>query len=429
MLGKHQSKDDFLKQLIGEGLPVSARHLRWMVAGSRSSSAVMTALGGTEAALMPSPDSDAFVRVVLTACRVAIGQATATKQATAIKQAEALEERLKPARARWWQKQVRMRIRGAGVPQATTTGRGVRKGRVAKGNNGNLCVACGASFASSLQLGGHRRWCRPLRQTAADCAPSVAPVSTREPAVGPAVRSILQATRLSEGGCPRPVLIFGGPGAGKTFALKRLAEHLREGLRAGDEAVAVLAAYGLVAEHAGGYTIHSWAGIGIESQGFRVAKFVEALQKNRPALQRWKKAKALLFSDASLISAELLDLLEAMAREVRGCPEFFGGLLIVLEFDLMQLFPVSTTADSREALFRSQWWDRLLKNALFIHLTSQHRFSGDGQQLMLLQALRAGKLEDHHHTILEDLKRPLPQTFARPTHLAARRTQVGDLHF
>ena len=58
----------------------------------------------------------------------------------------------------------------------------------------------------------------------------------------------------------RPVVIFGGPGTGKSFTVLRLVQVLRAIL--GVAQVPLVAAYGLVAQNVGGVTLHSWAGIG-----------------------------------------------------------------------------------------------------------------------------------------------------------------------
>ena len=59
---------------------------------------------------------------------------------------------------------------------------------------------------------------------------------------------------------PRPLVLFGGPGAGKTFLLRRLASVLRGSLSQSSK-IAVVAGYGTLAQSVGGCTLHSWAGM------------------------------------------------------------------------------------------------------------------------------------------------------------------------
>ena len=47
-----------------------------------------------------------------------------------------------------------------------------------------------------------------------------------------------------------------------------------------------------------------------------------------------------MITQVSMIGAELLDNLEAIARHIRKCPQPFGGLQLILSGDFHQLPPV-----------------------------------------------------------------------------------------
>jgi hypothetical protein len=219
----------------------------------------------------------------------------------------------------------------------------------------------------------------------------------------------------------RPVLMFGGPGCGKTFAAKRLVQLLRTTF--GKEAVPMLAIFGLVAQNVNGATLASWGGLGLDDT-VEMNVLYERIISNPQALSRWRKARVIVIDDASLWSAEGLDNFDLLAQKILGNPAFCGGLILVLTFDLQQLFPVSTPEHPRQPLFRSNNWEWLRSNALSIHFKVQHRFQNDPNLSKLLEAIRTGDLLLHHHQQLKDMSRPLPQGSPRPVYLAPRNTQV-----
>jgi hypothetical protein len=113
----------------------------------------------------------------------------------------------------------------------------------------------------------------------------------------------------------------------------------------------------------------------------------------------------------SRLGAQLFDALEAVARVIRSKEElFFGGIFIVLQFDLQQLPPVSEgeegTKSYRAPLYKSKWWEHLRGWAdsglgTAVHLTQQHRFGGDERLTDLLLALRSQQgLQKEHQDML-----------------------------
>lgn len=128
---------------------------------------------------------------------------------------------------------------------------------------------------------------------------------------------------------PPPTIIFGGPGVGKSYLTCELFSALcvLYGAEAAG-AVVMLAAYGVVAQNVGGVTIHSWAGLSPPDEGLDVLELVERLRSQPSTKRRWLMAQVILIDDASLLSAEMFDLLEHIARLLRGNDSFFGGIKV-----------------------------------------------------------------------------------------------------
>ena len=225
----------------------------------------------------------------------------------------------------------------------------------------------------------------------------------------------------------RPILIFGGPGTGKSFTLIRFVEVLR--ILLDDAAVPLLAAFGVVAQNVCGATIHSWAGIGpTKSAEICASDLLQVLDSR--AVRRWKDARVLAIDDASILSRELFDVLEELARLVRGNGCFFGGLLLILQFDLEQLPPVTTTDAPRHPLYPiharqagSKHWNHLMQHSLCIHLKQQHRFQSDPLLVNLQEALRCN-LQTKKSNITDSLCRHIS---AFPSPVPSAPSDIWDL--
>ena len=121
----------------------------------------------------------------------------------------------------------------------------------------------------------------------------------------------------------------------------------------------------------------------------------------------------------------------------------FGGIQIVLQFDLMQLTPFHTPEEPGEdeaslsvlPLYECQLWTTFLEIGVFLELTEQQRFGKDNVLLDIINALRSGaqlplrssaatpELSRLHKALL-DRQEPLPQGMPTPVYLSARRAQV-----
>src|ERR1700722_8442437 len=130
------------------------------------------------------------------------------------------------------------------------------------------------------------------------------------------------------------VFLTGEPGSGKTHTVNEFVAWLREhGIEP-----AVTASTGIAATHIGGFTIHSWSGIGIRSD--ITQRDIVRIGGNKRLATRIKKAHTLIIDEVSMLSAQTLAAAEAACRGVRGGIEPFGGLQVVLVGDFFQLPPV-----------------------------------------------------------------------------------------
>lgn len=209
------------------------------------------------------------------------------------------------------------------------------------------------------------------------------------------------------------VFLTGEPGSGKTHTINQYVAHMRS---CGIEP-AITASTGIAATHIGGYTIHSWSGIGIRRD--LTAYDIDRIGQNRNIVRRVGNARILIIDEVSMLSARTLSMVDAVCREIRRNQQPFGGLQVVLVGDFFQLPPInkrnkdeeaqeSFTEDSIPAgfAFSSAAWSVL--NPLVCYLSEQHR-QEDAVFLEFLSAVRRATVAEPHRQLLRTRYSPRPK--------------------
>ncbi len=208
------------------------------------------------------------------------------------------------------------------------------------------------------------------------------------------------------------VFLTGEPGSGKTHMVNRYVTWLRE---RGIEP-AITASTGIAATHIGGFTIHSWSGIGIKN--FLTEYELDAISQNKKVAKRVGDASILIIDEVSMLAANTLSMVEMVCREVRQNQQPFGGLQVVFVGDFFQLPPVSRRPDDEndqksflsdghvEFAFSSPAWKAA--NPLVCYLSEQHR-QEDAVFLEFLSAIRKGCVAESHRELLRTRYARLPK--------------------
>jgi len=162
------------------------------------------------------------------------------------------------------------------------------------------------------------------------------------------------------------VFLTGQAGSGKTHLLNRYIEYLKRR----NIGVAITASTGIAATHLNGMTIHSWSGIGIKDA--MTNDELRALCKKSRIRERFQKTKVLIIDEISMLHSYRLNLVETVARMMKGNFEPFGGMQIILSGDFFQLPPISRDADSSLYFaFKSAAWKAM--NIKICYLETQYR--------------------------------------------------------
>ncbi len=189
------------------------------------------------------------------------------------------------------------------------------------------------------------------------------------------------------------VFLTGSPGSGKTHTIKAYIDWLREH----SIEPAITASTGVAATHVHGMTLHAWSGLGILD---RFTPYdIDQIASKEPVAKRIQKTSILIIDEISMLSAVVLDAVDAVCRQVRGNDMAFGGLQVVMVGDFFQLPPIARAGSTTPFAFQSQAWHDL--NPITCYLTEQHR-QDDRTFLSLLGAIRSGTFaEDESETLRE----------------------------
>jgi len=179
------------------------------------------------------------------------------------------------------------------------------------------------------------------------------------------------------------VFLTGPAGSGKTFVLNQFAEYLKKNyIRA-----AITASTGIAATHLGGLTIHSWAGIGIKENLTRYD--IEAILRNDKVYSRIERAQVLIIDEISMLSPNVLEMVNSVCQSVRKNLQPFGGLQFVACGDFFQLPPVTRESGEKKFAFDSAAWQKA--DLTICYLEEQHR-QEDDEFLKILNEIRGDKV-------------------------------------
>jgi hypothetical protein len=197
----------------------------------------------------------------------------------------------------------------------------------------------------------------------------------------------------------RSIFLTGSAGTGKSYVLKHVIAELKK--RHGSNRVHVTASTGSAAVLIGGITVHSFAGVG-HGHG-SASELSKRVHSNKACVIRWRRARALVIDEISMIDAELFQKLDMVAQSVRDNMRPFGGLQLVLSGDFFQLPPVSVGAC--KFAFESDAWDRAVDAIVELKRVMRQ---GDDIFVRILNEIRWGNLTAPSYGKLLECQRKAP---------------------
>ncbi len=228
-------------------------------------------------------------------------------------------------------------------------------------------------------------------------------------------KSVIQAFEAGQN-----ILVTGGAGTGKSHLLSFLKRNYSPAR------IEVTASTGIAALNVGGSTIHSWAGIGLAN--LPIDKIIENLfsAKLSKVRRRIKQTRALAIDEISMISADVLEILDKAFRAVRENNVPMGGIQLVLFGDFLQLPPIVRFGENHNFCFNSSTW----KSLDFKSFVLQQAFrQSDEQFVRILNDLRFGIVTAEDREILESRVKAVDHNQAiRPTILTTHNHKVEKIN-
>lgn len=207
-----------------------------------------------------------------------------------------------------------------------------------------------------------------------------------------------------------------GPGGvGKTFVIQTISQ---------DEGVNVTALTGCAAVLLkNATTLHAWAGIGLGNSDLITT--IRNVRSNVPAKKRWCAVKTLVIDEVSMLTGELFNILNGVAKAIRKSTSPFGGIQLILSGDLFQLPPIDK---EKGFVFESDAWDECIS---YVVSLSKIVRQSDVKWQTILNKLRVGICDK---SCLKVLSQKIVDTLTPdhngiiPTRLFCKRVDVDDMN-
>jgi len=179
------------------------------------------------------------------------------------------------------------------------------------------------------------------------------------------------------------VFLTGPGGTGKSFLIKKMIEHAK--VKGKSCVVCAMTGCAAVLLECNASTIHSWSGVGM-MKGDDETIF-RRITKNKELRQHWK-TNILIVDEVSMMSKRMFELLNAIAKRVRGNTSPFGGMQVIFVGDFFQLPPVEADGFCFES---NEWFEVFPKNQ---HLELKTFFrQSDPVYIDILMKIRKGNLD------------------------------------
>ena len=151
------------------------------------------------------------------------------------------------------------------------------------------------------------------------------------------------------------VFITGSAGVGKSQLIKTFIDENKD-----YKIMGITSTTGISALIFGGTTLHSFLGIGLGNGS--VIDISEKIFQRSYLYKRWNEIETLIIDEISMLSPELFDKLEEVARNVRHNDKPFGGIQLILSGDFCQLPSIGTD----NFCFESEKWNECIDETIYL---------------------------------------------------------------
>lgn len=175
------------------------------------------------------------------------------------------------------------------------------------------------------------------------------------------------------------VFITGPSGTGKSTLIELYRRKYKNARK-----IAITSTTGISALLINGTTLHSYLGIGLGNM--ETEKLYSKIENSKFYRKRWM-ATTLVIDEVSMLSPELFDKLEELARKIRRSDKPFGGLQLILTGDFLQLPVVKNEC----FCFEAKTWEKCVPNIVYLDTIERQK---DNIFQQVLNDLRIGNITE-----------------------------------
>jgi ATP-dependent DNA helicase PIF1 len=211
------------------------------------------------------------------------------------------------------------------------------------------------------------------------------------------------------------LFLSGSAGTGKSFTIKKIVEYLENNnLNYG-----LTALTGCAASLINGQTLHSFLLLGIDKSLKDI--YNDLSKKYIPKFKALKSLNTLIIDEISMMSNELIELINELFKLIKSNLLPFGGIQVILVGDFHQLPPIRGNY-----CFTSPIWDELKLHNII--LTDLIRQKDDLILQEILEELRIGTISDKTFETLKSLNKTKFIGDIKPTKLFPVNTNVDKIN-
>lgn len=183
------------------------------------------------------------------------------------------------------------------------------------------------------------------------------------------------------------VFVSGSGGTGKSTLIRGVEAVYKK--KFPDKVLNLTSTTGISAINVGGMTIHSFAGIGFGTAN--ISLLIRKIRSKPDIVKRWKDTDLLIIDEVSMLSCDVFDKLNEIAKVIRGNDKPFGGLQLLLFGDFYQLTPIidkKFSQTNKVFCFESDKWFDIIN----VHINLKKVFrQTDTEYISMLSRLRRGR--------------------------------------
>ncbi len=218
------------------------------------------------------------------------------------------------------------------------------------------------------------------------------------------------------------VFLTGPAGVGKSELIRHIVASCPV-----DRHIGVTATTGVAANLIGGMTLNSFFGIGLGTES--VFAIVRNVKRLSACVDRWRRVDTLIIDEVGMLTAELLDKLERVARIMRKSDTVFGNIRLVFAGDFLQLPCING-----KPCFESAVWKDLKLTIFYFHKSVRQI---DSVFRRVLNNARIGQLTDEDADVLSSRASSLAsnedesaqcKTVVRATKIYCKNVDVDEIN-